>query len=361
MQYRVMKSTVLLFLFLFFLASCSQPEKRLALVGIIEIKSFNSSGKLIFSSAANTLTIYEGHGRFYDHDLANGCLRDSFVIAGLNGKNFDFYRRDSMVYVLETESNKIQCYSTTGNLLKEYDAQLSDKMLYAIRTPLYVGKNQRVFLYQTNLRLDPFSTNKVEAAQFYNDGLLAYYELSDSTMYPIDEHFGKYPAVYRARMFYNLFPASTPLSDSSFAYIFDAVPELFMYKNGKVTTHRIAGLNSNVIPLITSSDSLSSISFINSITNRSDGYLKLLYDANKRIYYLFQMHVLPRRSGDELSLFNDKPLTIYMIDSSYKVIGRKQFSDMKIYSYPLVAFVENGYLYLQRKTKKSIELERYEL
>ncbi len=314
----------------------------------------------IFSQDSNAYYVYsEETDSIYAYDLSERKIIDALGIKNLKiDSKFNYFIHGNKFYVLKKYARAINEY-LSPSLTHEIDFTFKDSSSPEVsympkNLSFHISTDSSNILYRVpNYNI----TNKEERMKYFSSKMLVKVQLEGQNANVVAE-FGTFPDAYRSALYNEYYPQAFLMGGNSVGYMFSDSPYLYIFDKNTCKKTFLNGLNANTfIPV--NSDSSAVRSYTTNYSLMSERYVAALYDKHKKYLYIFQTHAVHKANDEYLALWEDKPLSLYVVDSTYNVIAKKDFERIGNYFFSSF-FCYNGNLYLGKYQNGKLLLEVYE-
>ncbi len=314
----------------------------------------------IFSRDSNAYYVYsEETDSIYAYDLSERKIIDAIGIKNSKlGSKFNYFFHGNKFYVLKKYARAINEY-LSQSLMHERDFHFNDSSspqvsYLPIDLSFQISTDSSIILY----RVPKYNiTNKEERIKYFSSKMLVKVQLEGQNANVVAE-FGTFPDAYRSALYNEYYPKAVLMGGKSVGYMFSDSPYLYIFDKNICKKTFLNGLDANTfIPV--NSDSSALRSYITNYSLMSERYVSALYDKQKKYLYVFQTRQAHKVNDKYLTLWEDKPLSLYVVDSTYNVIAKKDFEHIGNYFFSSF-FCYNGKLYMGKYQNGKLLLEVYE-
>ncbi len=312
----------------------------------------------IFFKSGNAFYIYSDERKsIFKYDLNQQKVVDSINIGRLNiASKFDYCLSGNSLFTMKIDRNLISEYRFPElQHVDDYhfaDSSNSCDYSYAsIYLPFSVDRNKIVVLYHVpNL----FIPDQTQREAYFSSKVIAVSRLHNSNAQLISET-GNFPKEYISKLYNEFYPHAAVMCGGVVASLFSNEPIIYL-SNG--IEKNINGLPRNKLKEM-DIDSIQFHNYTSAYNIRAEKYEWLLYDSIAKNLFIFQSHPPAPRSDGNISLWKDKLLTVYMVDSTYTVVAKKDIDRIGTYIFPSF-FCFNAKLYMGRFDRNRLKFEVYE-
>jgi hypothetical protein len=318
-----------------------------ARVNITDAPSFTKFDASIYIAHESKLILYQTSNK--------SVVRTINLNNQLNKEKADiFVDPEYNIYAIKWMQNEILMLDTNGLVKDQFNYPAIDNKrnfsvyLHPIFSCFQYNKNKDFIFYT----IPAISISDAKSMQsFLNNKPIKVFSLNRGKV-TIKHEGGSYPAQYKQENYYDFDVNYTLIDDSTIAYIFKMFPQIIIENvyTGRVEKKDITGLDSNVSEKYINKEN--DFTYTKEYGVKNDGYNGLVYDKNKKRYYLFRNKGIPTPQSDgSLALYEDKPVYLYVIDGlTFKVI-KKVYCGLEGKYWYSKPFIRNSQLFLTRRVE----------
>lgn len=245
---------------------------------------------------------------------------------------------DSSLYILNKDANTIEIINPHSSMQYEYVASFEvEKSLSAVffQPEMY----EKEFLLMSIPHY--FISEKKQREQYFKSKILGIFSLTDNKIL-LKKTIAPFPIVYQKKYYHSCYPITTTIHDGIVSYIFNNTDSLHLYDilQDKETVIKLSVQDFQMREF--NMDSLSN-TYIQNYRVSNPYYEKIVYDPISKCHAIFQTEGMNTNSLEDgfMSIYTDKPLNIYIIDSNFQTVKKIRFSSQKGYHFYSSFFYNN--------------------
>lgn len=319
-------------------------------------------------------SIYTGNKKLFLYNADRKSIAYTIDLSRTNPEDevMNCYVNNDTIYAIKKGGNDMYCFDLRGELIKTYHFPDTSKEMGCRLTAcaeisdLMVNKNNDMAMFMIPyLRV----LEKAEQNKSAKNKPIALVHIGTDSV-TVRNKVGNFPKEYLKDYYRETRYRFININDSNIAYLFLIHPELNIQNTytGKQEQHPIKGLPTNNVLTYTEDMSTGqNFSYTNEYALMNDSYINLVYDKEKKRFYIFRgLGIAPVNKDGLLALYVDRPVILYVIDANnFSVIKKLYCGVHGKYSWYSRPQIYKSKLYMLRqkgeRKKDPVKIDIYDI